>query len=92
MRKEERDFLNDVKEAVEDWGYSYEYYHEYDNICVDITIDDMDEWAENESDIWEALSEVAKEWGADIDSDCNNYYLQLQQQLSNNNNIIVWDF
>ena len=92
MRKEERDFLNDVKEAVEDWGYSYEYYHEYDNFCVDITIDDMDEWAENKSDIWEALDKVANEWGAGIDSDCNNYYLQLQQQLSNNNNIIVWDF
>ena len=45
MRKEERDFLNDVKKAVEYWGYSYEYYHEYDNFCVDITIDDMDEWA-----------------------------------------------
>ena len=82
MRKEERDFLNDVKKAVEYWGYSYEYYHEYDNFCVDITIDDMDEWAENKSDIWKALSEIAEEWGADIDSDCNNYYLQLQQQLA----------
>ena len=78
MRKEERDFLNDVKEAVEDWGYSYEYYHEYDIFCVDITIDDMDEWAENESDIWEALDEVAEDWGAGIDSDCNNYYLAIE--------------
>ena len=79
MKREERNFLNDVKVAVEDWGYSYEYYHEYDNFCVDITIDDMDEWAENESDIWEALDEVAEEWGAGIDSDCNNYYLAIEQ-------------
>lgn len=78
MKREERNFLNDVKAAVEDWGYSYEYYHEYDNFCVDITIDDMDEWAENESDIWEALDEVAEEWGAGIDSDCNNYYLAIE--------------
>ena len=78
MKREERNFLNDVKAAVEDWGYSYEYYHEYDNFCVDITIDDMDEWAENESDIWEALDEVAEDWGAGIDSDCNNYYLAIE--------------
>ena len=78
MKREERNFLNDVKAAVEDWGYSYEYYHEYDNFCVDITIDDIDEWAENESDIWEALDEVAEEWGAGIDSDCNNYYLAIE--------------
>lgn len=79
MKREERNFLNDVKAAVEDWGYSYEYYHEYDNFCVDITIDNMDEWAENESDIWEALDEVAEDWGAGIDSDCNNYYLAIEQ-------------
>ena len=78
MKREEGNFLNDVKAAVEDWGYSYEYYHEYDNFCVDITIDDIDEWAENESDIWEALDEVAEEWGAGIDSDCNNYYLAIE--------------
>ena len=38
----------------------------------------MDEWAENESDICTALSEVADEWGAGIDSDCNKYYLGVQ--------------
>ena len=78
MNKQEREFLNAVKAAVENWGYSYEHYHEWNDFCVDITIDDMDEWAENESDIWTALSEVADEWGAGIDSDCNKYYLGVQ--------------
>ena len=78
MNRQEREFLNAVKAAVENWGYSYEHYHEWDDFCVDITIDDMDEWAENESDIWSALSDVADEWGASIDSDCNKYYLGIQ--------------
>ena len=75
MNRQERNFLNAVKAAVENWNYSYEHYHEWDDFCVDITIDDMNEWAENESDIWNALSAVADEWGAGIDSDCNKYYL-----------------
>ena len=78
MKKEERDFLNEVKAVLDRWSYSYEYYHEHDHFCVDITIEDMNEWAENESDIWEALDEVAEDWGAGIDSDCNNYYLAIE--------------
>ena len=78
MNRQEREFLNDVKSAIEQWTNSCECYHEHDHFCVDFTIDDMDEWAENESDIWSALSEVADEWGAGIDSDCNKYYLGIQ--------------
>lgn len=77
MKKNERDFLNDVKDAVDDYDFSYEYYHEDGNFCVDITIDDMDEWGENADDIWDALEEVADDWGAGIDSDMNEYYLCL---------------
>ena len=77
MNQQERDFLNEVKAVLDRWSYSYEYYHEHDHFCVDITIDDMDEWAENESDIWETLDEVAEDWGAGIDSDCNKYYLAI---------------
>ena len=77
MKKEEKEFLNDVKATIEQWNYSCEYYYEHDHFCVDITFDDMDEWAENESDIWEALNEVVDEWEAGIDSDCNKYYLAI---------------
>ena len=49
MNRQEKDFLNAVKAAVAGWGYSYEHYHEWDDFCVDVTIDDMDEWAENET-------------------------------------------
>ena len=77
MKKEEKEFLNDVKATIEQWNYSYEHYHEYGYFCVDITFDDMDEWAENESCIWNALNEVIDEWEAGIDSDCNKYYLAI---------------
>ena len=78
MKKEERNFLNEVKAVLDRWSYSCEYYYEHDHFCVDITIENMDEWAENESDIWEALNAVADEWGAGIDSDCNKYYLGIK--------------
>ncbi|MCQ2077663.1 MAG: hypothetical protein MJZ20_11685 [Bacteroidaceae bacterium] len=79
MTKDEREFLNDVKDAVSDYDYSYEYYHENGDFCVDITIDDMDEWGDNADDIWNDLEEVADDWGAGIDSDMNCYYLALEQ-------------
>ena len=38
---------------------------------------DMDDWGGNADEIWDALSDVASEWGAGIDSDMNTYYLAL---------------
>lgn len=79
MTKNEREFLNDVKDAVSDYDYSYEFYHESGDFCVDITIDDLEEWGDNKDDIWNDLEEVADDWGAGIDSDVNCYYLELQE-------------
>lgn len=78
MRKKEREFLNDVLDAVEDWGFSYEYYHEDGAFCIDITIDDMEEWGLCSDEIWDALEDVCDDWNADIDSDMNVYYLCLE--------------
>ena len=63
MKKQEREFLEDA-------------YHENEYFCVDVTID-MDDWGGNADEIWDALSDVASEWGAGIDSDMNTYYLAL---------------
>lgn len=79
MTKNEREFLNDVKDAVSDYDYSCNSYHENGCFCVDITINDLEEWGNNEDDIWNDLDEVADDWGAGIDSDVNRYYLALQE-------------
>lgn len=77
MTSNEKDFLNDIKNAVNDWDYSYEYYHEDGEFCIDIEIEDLDEWGEDNDEIWNALSEVCDDWGAGIDSDINNYYIAI---------------
>ena len=79
MTKNEREFLNDVKDAVSDYDYSCNPYHKNGCFCVDITINDLEEWGNNEDDIWNDLDEVADDWGAGIDSDVNSYYLALQE-------------
>ena len=79
MTKNEREFLNDVKDAVSDYDYSYEYYHENGAFCIDITINDLEEWGNNENDIWNDLEEVANDWGAGLDSDTRWYYLALEK-------------
>lgn len=43
MTRNERNFLNDVKTAVNSWDYSYDSYHEDGGFVVEITIDDDDE-------------------------------------------------
>ncbi len=77
MTRDEREFLNDIKDALDEWDFSYEHYHEDGSFCIDIKIDDMDEWGEDPDEIWNALSEVCDEWGAGIDSDCNYYYIAI---------------
>ena len=77
MTREERNFLRDVRDAVSCWDYSYDCYHEDGGFVVEITIDDGEEWAEDESDIWDALSEVADDWDACLDSDCSTYYVSI---------------
>lgn len=77
MNKTERNFLNDIKDAVDDWDYSYEHYHEDGSFCVDVTID-LDQWSDDADEIWDALQEVADDWDAGIDSDTNTYYLAIE--------------
>ena len=70
--------MNDVKDAISDWNYSItDVYHEDGEFCIDVTFDDTDEWAENSDDIWNSLCEVCDDWGAGLDSDCNNYYIAI---------------
>ena len=76
MTSEEREFLNDIKDAVSDYGYECNHYHEDGYFCVDITIN-LDEWEPDE--IWDALEEVTDDWGAGLDSDMKTYYLALEQ-------------
>ena len=77
MTRNERNFLNDVKRAVNCWDYSSGYYYEDGGFIVEISIDDSDEWAENESDIWDALSKVADDWDACLDSEFSTYYISI---------------
>ena len=77
MKKTEREFLEDIEDALEDWDYETETYHENGYFCVDVTIE-FDDWGEDADEIWEALSDVADDWGAGIDSDMNTYYLALE--------------
>lgn len=76
MKKKEREFLEDIEDALEDWEYETETYHEDGCFCVDVTVDE-DDWGYDADEIWEALSDVAEEWEAGIDSDMNTYYLAL---------------
>ena len=78
MSERESDFLNDVENAVSCWSYTSDSYHEDGGFIVEITIDDDDEWAEDESEIWDALSEVADDWDACLDSDCSTYYVSIE--------------
>lgn len=77
MKENERNFLNDVLDALDDWNFSYETYHDNGTFCIDVTIDDIDEWAENSDEIWDALDSVSDKWGCDLDSDTNEYYLAI---------------
>ena len=77
MTRTERNFLNDVRNAVDDWDFTYDTYHEDGCFCVSVTIDDMDEWGDNADEIWDALESVADDWDAGIDSDMNTYELSL---------------
>ena len=69
--------MNAVKSAIEQWEHSCKCYHEHNHFCVDIILNDMDVWATNNDDIWNALSSVAEEWGAAIDTVFNKCYLAI---------------
>ena len=74
MNQDERSFFKDVKDAVSDYDCSFEHYHEDGQFCVDVEVD-LDDWGEHSDEIWDALSDVASDWGANMDSDMNTYYL-----------------
>ena len=78
MTRDERGFLNDVLGSLEDWEVSHKTYHENGAFCIDITIDDMDEWSKNRVGIREVLEEVCNDWDACLDSDMNCYYIALE--------------
>ena len=77
MTSAEREFLNDIENALDGWDFSYKYYHEDGEFCIDIEIEDLDEWGEDNDEIWNALSEVCDDWGAGLDSDIRNYYIAI---------------
>lgn len=79
MTERESDFLSDVEDAIEDWDYEIEHYHENGYFCVDITFDDDDDYHENSDEIWDAISEVCNDWGAGYDHHSNEYYLSIEE-------------
>lgn len=75
MTRDERSFFNDVKNAVSNYGCSFSHYHENGQFCVDVEVDDMDEWALCDDEIWDALNDVVHYWDGGIDQNANVYYL-----------------
>ena len=75
MKRIEQQFLKAVKKAVEDYDCSFEWYHEDDLFFVRVTLNDLEEWAENEEDIYEILSDVALEWSGNGVDDYGEQYL-----------------
>lgn len=75
MNQDERNFFKDVRNAVSDYDCSFEHYYEDDGqFCVDVEVE-LEEWGFKGDEIWDALSDVASDWGGNIDSDMNIYYL-----------------
>lgn len=78
MNKLEREFYNDICDAVSDWNCDLSYYHRDDygqkEFCVDITInDDPEEW----DNVWNAVNDAIDDWYAGIDSSGNEIYVAL---------------
>lgn len=69
MTKKERKFLGDIEDAVENYNYDIEHYHEdgydgrYFTVIVNFDEDDYDD------DAWDCLQEVADDWDAGIDDE-----------------------
>ena len=78
MGRNESRFKRDVLNAVDDYDFSYDSYHEDGGFIVEITFDDDEEWAENEEDIWDALEEVADDWDACLDAQGQTYYVSIE--------------
>ena len=74
MNRTERAFLRDVKDAVDDWEYSYDAFHtEYGEFQVTIYIEEEFDYDE----VWDAISEAIEDWDADMDSSGNEFYVCL---------------
>lgn len=79
MNSTERDFYNDIEDAISDWDYNICYYHDdnYGNgnlFCIDIHINDEDV---DMDEVWDAVKEVTDDWGAGIDESMNEIYVCL---------------
>lgn len=79
MASIKKEFLQDILEAISDFKNSYASYSEEGGFCVDVKIDDIDEWAEFEDVIWDALEKVATNWGAGFDHDVNTYTFRIEK-------------
>ena len=77
MTDMERDFLNDIKEAVNEFNPEYEEYHYNGYFNVDITVS-LNIWEKFGEEIWNRLSEVGDDWGVTPDSDTNEYYMSVE--------------
>ncbi len=76
MNKIEREFLRDVRAAVDDWEYSYDCRHENGEFQVNIYIEEDDEdWDPDE--VWDSIQEAIEDWDADMDSSWNEFYVCL---------------
>ena len=81
MTQKERNFLNDIKGAADQWSYDIEHYHEniYGDRYFTVEVDfDEEDWGLSSDEMWDALNEVANDWGAGIDSDGTVYSLSME--------------
>ena len=67
MAGNEKKFSKDIENAVKPWRNVRESSHEDGGFNVKITIEDGDEWADNNDLIWKALDIVREAWGALLD-------------------------
>lgn len=87
MTKKEREFLNDIKEAADEWTYHTRHY--YENVygeryfSVDVNFDE-EEWEVCSEEMWNALNAVANEWDAGIDEDHCQVLLALKSHSRRN--------
>ena len=83
MNEKETEFLDAILEALEDYDFEYDTYHEDDfgsrMFCIDVTIncDDEDSILDLD-DIEDAISDVCDEWyGARYDRNMNEFNIGL---------------
>lgn len=83
MTSDEREFLENVEDAVRGYKHNVEYYYEdsYDGryFTVMVTFDE-NEWHMSNKKIWDTLVKVSKKWRTGMDDE-GNYCIGLSLRI-----------